>query len=102
MGWDVQSSCEVAVDARAAQSQWHHCIGDKDPWKTQGEFLKVVRDLQLLRKDKKTELVSHVSDDDDDVVDDDDDVHPDDDDDDDDDDDPNETCQFRDQNSSRN
>ena len=26
----------------------HHWIGDKDPWKTQGELLKAVRDLQLL------------------------------------------------------
>ena len=26
----------------------HHWIGDKDPWKTQGEVLKAVRDLQLL------------------------------------------------------
>ena len=56
-------------------------------------------------KRQKTELVSPVSDaaaaaDDDD--DDDDDDHPDDDGDDDDDDDPNETCRFRDQNSSRN
>ena len=44
-------------------------------------------------KRQKTELVSHVPDADADA---------DDDDDDDDDDDPNETCQFRDQNSSRN
>ena len=35
-------------DARVAQSQWHHWIGNKDPWKTQGEVLKAVRDLQLL------------------------------------------------------
>ena len=53
---------------------------------------------------QKTKLVSHVSDADNDDDDDDDAVYPDDDDDDDDhdDDDPNETCQFRDQNSSRN
>ena len=56
----VKSSCEDAVDARVAQSQWHHWIGDKDPWKTQGEVLKAVRDLQLLWRDRKTKLVSHV------------------------------------------
>ena len=44
----VKSSCEDVVDARVAQSQWHHWIGNKDPWKTQGEVLKAVRDLQLL------------------------------------------------------
>ena len=44
----VKSSCDVAVDARVAQSQWHHWIGSKDPWKQQGEVLKAVRDLQLL------------------------------------------------------
>ena len=53
----VKSSCEAVVDARVAQSQWHHWIGNKDPWKTQGEVLKAVRDLQLLwRNRKKTGL----------------------------------------------
>ena len=64
-------------------------------WKTQGEVLKAVRDLQLLWRNRK-KLVSHVSGDDDtDDDDDDDDDDADDDDDDEDDDDehdPNETC----------
>ena len=101
----VKSSCEVAVDARVAQSQRQHWIGDKEAWKTQGEVLKARARLTAAVKRQKTELVSHVSDaddDDDDDEDDDDDDEADDDDDDHDDDDPNETCQFRDQNSSWN
>ena len=62
----------VYLYARVAQSQWHHWIGNKDPWKTQGEVLKAVRDLQLLWRNRK-KLVSHVSGDDDTDDDDDDD-----------------------------
>ena len=75
MGWDVN----VHVN--------DHWIGNKDPWKTQGEVLKAVRDLQLLWRNRK-KLVSHVSGDDDDADDD----ADDDDEDDDDEHDPNETC----------
>ena len=78
-------------------SSWCYAHAGWDPWKTQGEVLKAVRDLQLLWRNRK-KLVSHVSgdddtDDDDDADDDDDDDDADDDDEDDDDEhDPNETC----------